>query len=102
DARRRGAGLKELARWLCQNPAKLAGQSGKKGRIAPGFDADLLVLDAEQTFVVREELIQHKHKVSPYLGQELRGVVEMTFLAGELVFQRPDFVRLNHGRFLTR
>lgn len=101
-ARRRGAGLKELARWLCQNPARLAGQADRKGRIAPGFDADLLVLDAEQPFVVREELIQHKHKVSPYLGQELTGVVEMTFLAGELVFQRPDFLHLNHGTFLTR
>ena len=101
-ARRRGVGLKELARWLCQNPARLAGQAGRKGRIAPGFDADLLVLDAEQPFVVREELIQHKHKVSPYLGQELTGVVEMTFLAGELVFQRPDFLHLNHGTFLTR
>ena len=101
-ARRRGADLGHLARWLSQNPAKLAGQAGKKGRIAPGFDADLIVFDAEQTFVVSEEMIQHKHKVSPYICQELLGVVEYTFLAGELAYQRPDFTQLNHGHFLTR
>ncbi|MDQ2772884.1 MAG: allantoinase AllB [Bacteroidota bacterium] len=101
-ARRRGASLGNLARWLSANPAKLAGQASRKGQITPGFDADLIVFDAEQTFVVREEMIQHKHKVSPYLWQELTGVVELTFLAGELVFQRPDFLHLDHGNYLTR
>lgn len=101
-ARRRGAGLNDMARWLSANPAKLAGQAGRKGRIAPGFDADLVVFDAEQTFVVREEMLWHKHKVSPYLWQELTGVVELTFLAGELVFRRPDFLHLDHGTFLAR
>ncbi|MFC6225068.1 allantoinase AllB [Hymenobacter artigasi] len=101
-ARPRGASLSDMARWLSANPAKLAGQSEKKGRIAPGFDADLIVFDPEMTFVVSEELIQHKHKVSPYICQELAGVVELTFLMGEQVFQRPDFTHLNHGQFLIR
>jgi len=83
-------------------PASSGKCAAYAGQIAPGFDADLIVFDAEQTFVVREEMLQHKHKVSPYLGQELAGVVEMTFLAGELVFQRPDFLHLDHGTFLTR
>ena len=89
-------------KWLSTNPAKLAAQSGKKGQIAPGFDADLIVFDPEKTFVVSEEMIQHKHKVSPYICQELAGVVELTFLKGEQVFQRPNFTHLNHGKFLTR
>ncbi|MBF9143484.1 allantoinase AllB [Hymenobacter properus] len=101
-ARRRGASLSDVVKWLSTNPAKLAGQSGKKGQIAPGFDADLIVLDPEQTFEVTEELILHKHKVSPYICQELAGVIELTFLRGEQVFQRPDSLRLNHGEFLTR
>ncbi|MBO2009576.1 allantoinase AllB [Hymenobacter negativus] len=101
-ARRRGASLPDMARWLSENPAKLAGQSSKKGKIAPGFDADLIVFDPEKTFVVREEMIQHKHKVSPYLYQELAGVIELTFLKGEEVFQRPNFTQLNHGELLTR
>ncbi|OGX86100.1 allantoinase [Hymenobacter lapidarius] len=101
-ARRRGATLRDLARWLSENPAKLAGQSHRKGRIAVGYDADLLVLDPEKTFVVTEEMIQHKHKVSPYICQELAGVVELTFLRGELVYQRPVFTHPNQGQLLTR
>jgi allantoinase len=101
-ARRRGATLSDMAKWLSENPAKLAGQSRKKGRIAPGYDADLIVFDPEKTFVVFEEMIQHKHKVSPYIYQELTGVIELTFLKGEEVFQRPNFTQLTHGEILTR
>ena len=101
-ARRRGASLRDMARWLSENPAKLAGQHQKKGKIAPGFDADLIVFDPEKTFVVREEMIQHKHKTSPYLYEELSGVVEFTLLRGEPVYQHPCFLHLNHGEFLTR
>ncbi|WP_201979437.1 allantoinase AllB [Hymenobacter rubidus] len=101
-ARRRGASLSDIVKWLSSNPAKLAGQSKKKGQIAPGFDADLIVFDPEKTFEVSEEMILHKHKVSPYICQELAGVIELTFLRGEQVFQRPNFLRLNHGEFLTR
>ncbi|GAA3936357.1 allantoinase AllB [Hymenobacter algoricola] len=99
-AEKRGATLNDLVRWLSENPAKLAGQAHRKGRLAPGYDADLLVLDPENTFRVTESLLHHKHKVSPYLGLELRGVVEQTFLGGELVYQRPEFVRLNQGQVL--
>ena len=101
-ARGRAVGLPEVARWLSTNPARLIGQSHRKGRIAPGYDADLLVLDAAQTFTVTEELLHHRHKVSPYLGRELRGVVEQTYLAGQLVYQRPEFRQLNQGQLLTR
>ncbi|MBF9236797.1 allantoinase AllB [Hymenobacter sp. BT683] len=101
-ARKRGATLNDLAKWLSENPAKLAGQHYRKGRIAVGYDADLIVFDPEKTFVVQEEMIQHKHKVSPYICQELAGVVELTFLRGEPVYQRPAFTHLNHGELLTR
>ncbi|MBJ6108336.1 allantoinase AllB [Hymenobacter sp. BT523] len=101
-ARQRGASLNDLAKWLSANPAKLAGQHQRKGQITVGFDADLVVLDPEKTFEVTAELIRHKHKVSPYICQELAGVVELTFLAGEQVYQRPNALRLNHGNFLTR
>jgi len=101
-ARRRGATLRDLARWLSENPAKLAGQSHRKGQIAVGYDADLLVLDPDQTFVVQETLLQHKHKVSPYICQELTGVVELTLLRGEPVYERPHFLHLQRGQLLTR
>ena len=63
---------------------------------------DLLVFDAEKTYVVTADLLQHKHQVAPYICQELTGVVEQTFLKGTPVYQRPVFAHLNHGEFLTR
>ena len=99
-ARQRGATLRDLARWLSTNPARLAGQAGRKGQLAPGFDADLLVLAADQSFTVTQALLRHRHKVSPYLGRELYGVVTHTFLAGEEVFRHPDTLHLNRGQLL--
>ncbi|RTQ50056.1 allantoinase AllB [Hymenobacter gummosus] len=101
-ARQRGATLPDLARWLSENPARLIGQAGRKGRIQAGYDADLLVLDANAAFTVREDQLQHRHKVSPYVGETLHGVVEQTYLAGRLAWQRPEFVQLNQGRLITR
>jgi len=97
-AQPRGATLPDLVRWLSTNPAKLAGQAACKGRIAPGFDADLLVLNPEETFEVTEQLLLHRHKVSPYLGRTLRGVVERTFLRGVEVSRHPNFQHLQQGQ----
>lgn len=99
-AQQRGATLPDLARWLSENPAKLIGFADRKGKIAPSYDADLLVLDAEREFVVQEADLHHRHKVSPYLGQTLRGVVEQTFLHGQEVYRRPEFRQLNQGQML--
>ena len=101
-ARQRGATLTDLARWLSANPAKLAGLAHRKGQISVGYDADLVVVAADTTFTVTEALLYHRHKVSPYLGRELAGVVTHTFLAGEEVFRHPDFLHLNRGQLLTR
>ncbi|MBC6607008.1 allantoinase AllB [Hymenobacter sp. BT188] len=101
-AQKRGANLTDLVRWLSTNPAKLIGQQARKGQIAEGFDADLLVLESDQTFTVTADMLQHRHKVSPYIGQELRGVVTQTFLKGRQVYDHPNFTHLNQGEIITR
>jgi allantoinase len=101
-ARQRGATLTDLARWLSTNPAKLAGLAHRKGQISAGYDADLAVVATDATFTVTEALLHHRHKVSPYLGRELAGVVRHTFMAGEEVFRHPDFLHLNRGQLLAR
>lgn len=85
-ARDRGATLSQLAKWTSTIPAKFAGLSNRKGQIAAGYDADLVVWDPEQRFVVREQALFFKHRVSPYLGMDLCGVVHQTFLRGLEVF----------------
>lgn len=96
-ANSRGSGLENIAKWLCSNPAKLVGLQNSKGKIAAGFDADLVVWNPEQSFIVKEEIIQHRHKITPYLNQELLGNVVQTYLAGEKVFDNGVFVSLHKG-----
>jgi allantoinase len=69
EASRRGFSLMEIARWMAHGPARLAGCHSRKGRIAAGYDADLVVLDAEATFKVTPDLLHYRHLMSPYLGE---------------------------------
>jgi allantoinase len=98
-AKKRDCSIADMSRWLCENPSKLAGIQKSKGKIQKGYDADLVVWDPEKSFVVTENSIQHKHKITPYLGEELFGVVEQTYLKGEKVFDSDKFV-LNKGNIL--
>ena len=82
-AKKHNGTINDMARWLCENPAKLIGKQEHKGKIMIGYDADLIVWDDEKTFVVKEDMILHKHKMTPYLNEELSGVVEKVYLRGE-------------------
>ena len=53
-----------------------------KGAIAPGRDADLVVLAPDESFTVDPARLQHRHPVTPYAGRQLRGVVRRTWLRG--------------------
>ncbi len=82
EASRRGRGLSDVVRWMCEGPARLAGLDGRKGRIAPGHDADLVVFRPEARFRVDPARLRHRHRVTPYAGEELVGVVDETFVRG--------------------
>ncbi len=101
-AKKHGCSLNDIARWLCENPAILPGLQYNKGKIAKGYDADFVVWDPERSFVVSENIIQHKHKITPYLDKELFGVTEQTWLAGEKLFDSGNFVQLNKGNIILR
>ena len=99
EGRKRGATLPLLFRWMSQAPAEFAGLAGKKGRIEPGYDADLLVFGPDEALVVEPERLFFRHKVSPYLGQRLLGRVHSTLLRGECVYdgeQHPGVARGAH------
>ena len=98
EAERRGFGLKDVARWMAEGPAKLAGCGARKGKIAAGYDADLVVFDPEGEFTVTKGRLHHRHRVSPYLGEKLRGVVKATYLRGAPVFEEGRFQGEAAGR----
>jgi allantoinase len=95
-ARARGHRLADVARWMAERPAALAGLGGK-GRIAVGADADLCVLAPDETFVVDPARLHHRHPVTPYAGRTLAGVVRGTWLRGRQVTGDDP-----HGTLLTR
>jgi allantoinase len=96
QARRRGFSLGDVATWMAERPARLAGLPGK-GRIAPGYDADFCVFAPDESFTVDPARLHHRHPVTPYAGHRLRGVVRCTILRGEPVeAARP------RGRLLAR
>jgi allantoinase len=99
-ARERGHSLERLSEWLCAAPARLAGVAHRKGAIAAGYDADFVVWSPDETFEVRPDSIHHRHKLSPYLGRTLAGVVGATFLAGEKIFERGRFFGPSRGKIL--
>ncbi len=89
-AKERDFSLDDVARLLCSAPADFLGLK-EKGRIAPGCDADLVIWDPEASFVVKEEDIQHRHKLTPYAGRTLCGMVERTIVGDSPVFQEGTF-----------
>ena len=101
-ARARGYPPERLASWLCAGPARLAGLAGRKGAIAAGRDADLVLWQPEEEFVVTENVLRHRHAITPWLGRTLAGVVEATYLRGERVYARGAADPPPRGRLLSR
>jgi allantoinase len=86
-ASRRGGSVVDLGIWQCGRPAALAGLADRKGAIAEGFDADLVVWDPEATFTVDAARLRQRHKLTPYDGFTLLGVVKETYVRGRLVYR---------------
>jgi allantoinase len=91
EASRRGFTLADIARWMAEGPARLAGCESRKGRITKDHDADFVVFEPEKEFVATQELLPYRHRVSPYVGERLRGVVKATYLRGKCVFADGKF-----------
>jgi allantoinase len=95
EARARGFSLTDVTRWMSSGPALLAGL-GKKGSLAVGNDADLILFAPDETLVVDEAPLHHRHPGTPYEGRRLQGVVKRTVLRG-----KPTETSHPRGRLLT-
>jgi allantoinase len=99
EAHRRGIPLERVLGWMSTGTADFA-RLTRKGRIAVGTDADLLVFAPDATFTVQADELLHKNPVSAFDGRELRGVVRRTLLAGKPVDTGADATP--NGKLLTR
>ena len=101
EAHRRGLTVPDVARWMCEMPARLAGLDGRKGRLAPGCDADLVIWDPDASAEVVPDRLQHRHALTPYAGRTLRGVVRATCLRGAMVYAQDTFTGAPRGELLV-
>jgi allantoinase len=93
-----GIGLADLVNWLGRRPARLVGLGKRKGALAAGYDADLIVFDPDAEFTVSARMLRHRHPVTPYEGRRLQGRVDRTVLRGRTVFDAGCFADLPAGR----
>ncbi|CAN9500806.1 unnamed protein product [Ophioblennius macclurei] len=100
SASERGFQLPDVVRLLSHKTAQLSGLAHRKGSLAPGHDADLVIWDPERKHEIREPHIHHKNKLTPYLGLTLRGVVNATILRGQLVYRDGVFCPEPLGKHL--
>ena len=102
EAHARGHSLERLARWLCSEPARIAGLHGRKGSIAAGCDADFVIWNPQKEFTVDAATLHHRNKLTPYHARALRGVVARTYLRGTKIFDAGEFAHGPAGQILQR
>jgi allantoinase len=91
--------LPDLAKWMSEAPASLAGLANK-GKIAEGCDADLVFFDPNESWTVDPAKLNQRHKITPYAGHTLQGRVKSTWLRGEKIYDDGAFPIVGRGRAL--
>ena len=100
--RLRGVPLETLVDRATRGPAKVYGLYPRKGTIAVGSDADLVVVDLDAERVVHAEDLKGMSDFSPFEGKRLRGWPVATIKAGEIVARNGEIVGTPRGRYLLR
>ena len=90
-----------MAELVCKNPAERYGLLNK-GDIGVGYDADLVLLDPDESFVVRAAESESSQGYTPFEGMELTGKVSSTFLRGNLVYDNGNVVGDPKGQYVSR
>ena len=86
-AKERGIGIEKVSQWMSGATSRLAGLDSRKGQLAEGFDADIVVFDPDGMCSAKPGKL-----LSPYQGRELFGNIVATYVAGENVMlsARPN------------
>jgi len=101
EGSKRGMSYNHMAELLSWKPAQRFGLLSK-GDIAPGYDADIAIVDPRESFVVRSSESESQQGYSPFEGVKLTGRVKSTFLRGDLVYDNESVVGPARGKYLRR
>ena len=101
EGTKRGLSLNHMAELTSWNPARRFG-ANVKGDIAEGFDADVVLFDPNESFVVRAAESESGQGYTPFEGQELTGRVKATFLRGNKVYENGSIIGDAKGQYIKR
>ena len=102
EAKNNDIGLEQVSSLLSGRVAKFLGLDNFKGKLAPGYDADIIVWDPDEKFQITKEEIFHRHKETPYLGREVLGKIHGTYLRGTAVWDSGEVSQKPFGKLILR
>ena len=95
--------LPQLVRYACANPARVAGVYPRKGILAPGADADIVILDPEKEWTMTTGKMHGAADYTCYEGMQIKGAVERVFSHGrEIVHDGAFLGKRGDGCYLKR
>jgi allantoinase len=102
EASRRGFDLPTVLTWMSSGTARFLGLEKRKGYLAAGHDADIVVFDPEASFTVEAAMIMHRHKVTPHEGRVFKGRVCETYVRGKKVYDNGKVTEAPFGEAILR
>lgn len=81
--------LEQLLHFMSAAPAKRFGMQ-RKGKLAVGYDADMILVDLDQEFVIDKNAFYSKGKNTPFDGWRCFGTIEKTYVNGNVVYDKEE------------
>ena len=94
--------LATMCKVLSENPAKLYGMFPRKGVIAPGADADIVVYDPQADHILRAEDMVSRAGYTPYEDFMTHGSVSQVWLRGKLMVENGHVIGEQEGQYIVR
>ena len=95
--------LNRLIDALCKKPAKIFGIDYRKGGIAIGLDADLVIIDHRKEFTIKSEKMHTKADFTPYEGMKVKGYPRITIVRGKIIAEEGQIIaKEGYGEFIER
>jgi len=94
--------LAAMCKVLAENPAKLYGMYPRKGVIAKGSDADIVIYDPEADHIIRAEDMASRAGYTPYEGLVTRGSIAQVWLRGQKAVENGTLLACGEGKYIPR